>query len=143
MIIPDVNVLVYAEIDAFTQHRAARSWWEAVLSGEERVGLTSVAVFGFLRITTNRRVFADPLHVDDAIARVRRWLEQPPVTYVIPGTRHLELALGLLSRLGTAANLTTDVQLAAHAFEHGAEVHSSDTDFRRFDGLRWVDPIAG
>lgn len=39
-------------------------------------------------------------------------------------------------------NLTTDVHLAAHAIEAGGEVHSNDTDFARFQGLRWVNPLS-
>jgi toxin-antitoxin system PIN domain toxin len=141
VIVPDVNLLLYAELDAFAQHGAAREWWEALLNGEQRVGIASVVVFGFVRISTNRRVFTDPLPVDDAIARVRRWLEQRNVTFLVPGTRHLDTAFRLLEQLGTATNLTTDVQLAAHAIEHGGEVHSNDSDFGRFDGLRWVNPL--
>ena len=142
MIVPDVNLLLYAEVDAFAQHVSARRWWEDLLGGSRQVGLASVAVFGFLRIATNRRVFMEPMAVDDAIARVRRWLEQPNVSFLVPGTRHFEIAFRLLGELGTGANLTTDVQLAAHALEHAGEVHSNDRDFARFDGLRWLDPLA-
>ena len=56
MIVPDVNLLLYAEIEAFESHGAARRWWEAALRGERAVGLSAVAVFGFIRIATNRRV---------------------------------------------------------------------------------------
>jgi len=142
VIVPDVNLLLYAEIDAFPQHRAARRWWEDALAGDRTVGLASVAVFGFIRIGTHRRVFDEPLAVTDALQRVRRWLAQPNVTFLVPGIRHLDIAFTLLGGLGTAANLTTDVQLAAHAIEHGGELHSNDRDFARFEGLRWFDPLA-
>lgn len=141
MIVPDVNMLLYAEIDAFPHHRAAKEWWEGLLNGERRVGLAAASIFGFLRISTNRRVFEEPLAIKDAIARVQRWLEQPNASFLVPGTRYLSTAFGLLESLGTASNLTTDVQLAAHAIEHGGEVHSNDVDFGRFDGLRWVNPL--
>ena len=38
-------------------------------------------------------------------------------------------------------DLTGDAHLAALAIEHGAELCSRDTDFSRFDGLRWSDPL--
>jgi predicted nucleic acid-binding protein len=53
----------------------------------------------------------------------------------------LELAFGLLKNLGTGGNLTTDVQIAAHALEHNGEVYSNDQDFGRLDGVRWVNPL--
>jgi uncharacterized protein len=142
MIVPDVNLLLYAEIDAHPLHASARSWWEETLNGDRQVGLPSVCIFGFLRISTNRHVFTQPLSAHKAIERVQRWLERESVTFLVPGSRHLELAFGLLEALGTGANLTTDVQIAAHALEHQAEVYSNDRDFARFKGLRWVNPLS-
>jgi toxin-antitoxin system PIN domain toxin len=143
VIVVDVNLLLYAEVDAYPMHAPARQWWEDLLNGDRAVGLASVVVFGFLRISTNRKVFDSPLPIADAIDRVRRWFEQPSVTYLPTEARHLEIAFSLLEGLGTAGNITTDVQIAAHALEHRGEVHSNDSDFGRFEGLRWVNPLAG
>ena len=66
---------------------------------------------------------------------------QPNVELLVPGSNHLSIALDLLREIGTAGNLTTDVQLAAYAVEHGAEMHSHDTDFARFPDLTWVNPL--
>ena len=49
--------------------------------------------------------------VTDALDRVRGWLAQPNVTFLVPGPRYLDIAFGLLESLGTGMNLTTDVQL--------------------------------
>lgn len=141
MIVPDLNLLLYAEIAAFPEHAAARRWWETALRGSEDVALTMLTVFGFLRIATNPKVFDPPLAVDDAINRVEAWLEQPSVQMLLPGPRHLEIAFRLLRDLGAAGNLTTDAQLAAFAIEHNATLYSNDTDFRRFSGLRWHNPL--
>jgi toxin-antitoxin system PIN domain toxin len=141
VIVPDLNLLLYAEIAAFPEHAAARRWWEATLRGSEDVALTMLTVFGFLRISTNPKVFDPPLAVDDAINRVEAWLEQPSVQMLLPGPRHLEIAFRLLRDLGAAGNLTTDAQLAAFAIEHNATLYSNDTDFRRFNGLRWHNPL--
>lgn len=70
------------------------------------------------------------------------WLGQPNVSHLIPGSRHLEIAFSLLDTVGTGGNLTTDVQLAALAFEYDADMYSNDTDFARFPGLRWFNPLA-
>jgi toxin-antitoxin system PIN domain toxin len=133
---------LYAEIDAYPWHAPARRWWEGVLNGERAVGIAPVCLFGFLRVSTNRRVFTEPLGVDDAIGRVQRWFQQENVTYLIPGSEHLETSFRLLRQLGSGGNLTTDVQIAAHAMERNGEVHSNDTDFGRFEGLRWVNPLS-
>ena len=141
MIIPDVNLLLYAEIDANRLHPRARRWWEEALNGERQVGLAPVCVFGFLRLGTSRRVFTEPLGVDAAVARVEAWLARPNVTSLVPGRAHVDIALRLMRQVGTGANLTTDVQIAAYAIELNCEVHSNDGDFGRFEGLRWVNPL--
>ena len=141
MIVPDVNLLLYAEIDAYPEHRKARRWWETALGGDRPVGIPAVSLFGFLRLATNRRIFREPLSMQDAIHRSRAWLGRSSVTFLVPGPRHLDVAFALLRRLGTGSNLTTDVQLAAHAIENQGELHSNDADFSRFEGLRWVNPI--
>jgi len=141
MIIPDVNLLLYAHVDTFEQHERARPWWEALLGGAAEVGVPGPALFGFVRISTNPRIFDPPMSVDIALGHIELWLAQPNVRCPAPGPRHLEIAFRLLRHLGTAANLTTDVQLAAFAIEHQGEVHSNDGDFNRFPELRWRNPL--
>lgn len=143
MIVPDINLLLYATVSGFPQHEPAKTWLEDVLNGTTPLGLTPPAIFGFIRIGTNGRILASPMSVAAATGRIRDWLELPHVRVVPPGPRHLEIAFGLLEAAGTGADLTTDVQLAAAAIELDAELHSNDTDFGRFEGLRWVDPLRG
>lgn len=141
MILPDVNLLLYANVTAFPQHAQARTWWEGLLNGRRQVGLCAPALFGFVRLATNPRVLDRPWPVDSVLARVDEWLSEPAVLFVQPGPRHLEIAFALLREAGVAASLTTDAQLAALAIEHQGEVHSNDADFGRFPGLRWVNPL--
>ncbi|MCI0570171.1 MAG: type II toxin-antitoxin system VapC family toxin [Myxococcaceae bacterium] len=141
MIVPDVNLLLYASIRGFAEHARARRWWEEALNGDVEIGLAAPALFGFIRLSTNPRVFDAPMPVEQAVERVKEWLERPHVRLLLPGARHLEIAFRLLSELGSAGNLTTDVQLAALAMEHQAELHSNDSDFSRFPGLRWTNPL--
>jgi toxin-antitoxin system PIN domain toxin len=141
VIVPDVNLLLYAVISGFPQHPRARAWWEKTINSHTRVGLTQPALFGFLRIATNARILQSPLAVKDAIDYVQDWIAQPNVDLLTPGPKHLNIALGLLQDTGTAGNLTTDVQLAAYAIEHQGEMHSNDTDFARFPNLKWINPL--
>ena len=142
MIIPDVNLLVYAVFDGYPLHAPARDWLNDALSGTEEVGLTAPALFGFVRLGTSARVHERPLSVTEASGYVHEWLDRPQVRFLAPGPEHVRLTLSLLERLGTGANLTTDAQLAAYAIEFGGTIHSNDSDFGRFAGLRWVNPLA-
>jgi toxin-antitoxin system PIN domain toxin len=143
LIVPDVNLLLYAHVNAFPEHARARRWWEGLLNGSREVGIASPVLFGFLRISTSLRVLHPPMSVPDAVSRAESWLSRPHVHFVVPGPRHLDVAFDLLRRAGAGGDLTTDVQLAALAIELHGEVHSNDGDFGRFPGLRWVNPIGG
>lgn len=142
MIVPDINLLVHTYNSESRVHAAARAWWEALLNGTRPVGLCWVTILGFIRVATHRQILARPLPPDAACARVRAWLTCPYVSILHSGERHVEILFGLLERLGTGGNLTTDAHLAALCIEHQAELHSTDADFSRFPGLRWKNPVA-
>jgi toxin-antitoxin system PIN domain toxin len=141
VIIPDINLLLYAYDASSPFHPKAAGWWQDCLSGTEPVGLLHVVTFGFVRIATNARAFANPMTPTEAAGHVRSWLEQPPVQVLAPGPDHVRDTLELLEKLGTAGNLVSDAQMAALALDHDAVLHTADTDFVRFPGLRWFNPI--
>jgi toxin-antitoxin system PIN domain toxin len=141
MIVPDVNLLLYAYDTLSPFHARAVAWWQSCLTGDEPVGLAHVVMFGFMRVSTSPRAFHRPLAASEAAGHVRSWLEEPVVQVLVPGPAHAGHVLNLLGQLGTAGNLVTDAQIAALAIEHDAVVHTSDADFTRFPGLRWQNPI--
>ena len=141
MILPDVNLLVYAyNVDA-QRHGAARTWWEELMNGSEPVGLPWAVICGFVRLMTHPSVLLTPLAPEPALQHVRTWLERSVVTVLEPGPSHLEIFTRLLHGLGVAGDLTTDAHLAAIAIEHQCVLHSNDSDFARFPGLRWHNPL--
>jgi toxin-antitoxin system PIN domain toxin len=141
VILPDVNLLVHAYNRESPRHAAARAWLENRLNATEPVGLAWVVLLGFIRLTTSRQILRHPWRPVDACGVVREWLGRPYVSPLHPGDRHAEILFDLLADVGAAGNLTTDAHLAALAIEHQAELHSTDTDFARFSGLRWVNPL--
>lgn len=143
MIIPDINLLLYAYDSTSPFHAKAAGWWQACLSGTEAVGLASVVIFGFVRIGTSPRAFEHPMSPAEAAGHVRSWLAQPPVELLEPGPKHIEQVLKLLEELGTAGNLVSDAQMAAISMEYDAVIYTADTDFMRFPNLRWHNPITG
>jgi toxin-antitoxin system PIN domain toxin len=142
MIIPDANLLIYAVNEDTAHHRKAKSWLEAALSGPETVGLSWHVVLAFLRLTTRPSLFQHPLSLETAFVLIQEWLDQPAVIVIHPGPRHARILRDLLLPLGTGGNLTSDAHLAALAVEQGAELCSSDSDFARFPGLKWKNPLA-
>jgi toxin-antitoxin system PIN domain toxin len=143
MILPDVNVLVHAHNADSRVHARARRWWDECLAGSEGIGLAWATLLGFIRLTTNRKVVASPLPVGEVAARIASWLELPHVHVAHPSDLHFVRLRAEFERLGTAGNLTTDAHLAVLAMERGYVLYTTDADFARFPGLRWINPCAG
>ncbi len=141
MILPDLSVLIHAHNLDSPLHSRAIEWWDQALSGDELVVLPWAVILGFVRLTTNRSVFASPLEVDDAVTRVEEWLARPNVRVLNPSERHFSILSNQLRAVGAAGNLTTDAHLASLAIEHDCTVYTTDADFARFPGLRWKHPL--
>lgn len=141
MILPDANLLLYAHDSTSPFHAKAKRWWEACLNGRQLVALCPVVLFAFVRIGTHPKAYNRPMTVKAATGHVQGWLQRRNTRFVAMEEADFSLAMELLARAGTGGNLTTDAQIAAVALRLHATVHSADTDFRRFPGLKLVDPI--
>ena len=142
MIVVDANILIYAVNEDAPLNRKAKLWLQSVISGPATVGLPWNVLLAFLRLTTRPSFFRRPLSVEIALDLISSWLDQPSVTVVHAGPEHLRILRDLLMPTGSGGNLTSDAHLAALAIEHGAELCSSDSDFARFRGLKWINPLA-
>jgi toxin-antitoxin system PIN domain toxin len=141
VILVDANLLVYAHVASVPQHDAARTWLDERINGPAPVGLPWPSLLAFLRLVTNPRVFERPEPVASAWGQVEAWLDRPSVWIPQPTDHHRATLGRLLQRQGTGGNLVPDAHLAALAIEHGLVLCSTDGDFARFPGLRWVNPL--
>ncbi|MFI5009989.1 MAG: type II toxin-antitoxin system VapC family toxin [Solirubrobacterales bacterium] len=140
MILLDANILIYASIESFPQHEACRAWLEDSFARPVKVGLPWPSLLGFVRIVTNPRILNPPTSTHAAWKRVEEWLEQPNAWIPAPTDRH-RTTLATLLRDDVHGDLIPDAHMAALALEHGLTVCSTDTDFARFAGVRWQNPL--
>jgi toxin-antitoxin system PIN domain toxin len=142
LILVDANLLVYAHVSSLSQHLAARDWLDERLQGPGRVGIPWPSLLAFLLLVTNPRVFGRPETMSDAWGQAAAWLSCETVWLPQPTPQHAEVLRKLLLTPGVHANLVPDAHLAALAIEHGLTLCSADGDFARFNGLRWLNPLA-
>ena len=137
----DANLLLYSVDQDSRHHVRCAEWVSSAFGGQRRIALPWQTIGAFLRIATHPRVFARPLSVEDAWAAIEQWIAAP-VCWVPAATAHTARILGdLVRRTDARGNLVTDAQLAALAIEHSLSVVSLDSDFARFPGLRWINPL--
>ena len=126
MIIPDINVLLYTYDRDSPFHDSARRWWESLLGGSERVGISWIVASGFVRLATSPTIVVRTISVESAIDIVEDWFTYPNVSPLNPGERHLSLFRQALQSVGGGRNRVTDAHLAALAIGYDAELHTND-----------------
>jgi len=131
---------MYAVHAQFEAHADAKAWLDDRLNGTDSVGLPWGALLAFVRLSASARVLSRPIRLRDATAVVGAWLELP-VTWTPQPTEHHAPTFTALLAGESKADLVPDAHLAAIAIEHGLTLCSTDRDFARFDGLRWIDPL--
>ena len=141
MILPDVNVLVYAHRRDTEDHQRFRAWLERTINAEESFGLAELVLSGFICVVTHPRVFKMPSAVADAMEFCEQLRSPANCVPVNPGPRHCEIFCRLCRDAGARGNLVPDAYLAALAIESGCEWVTADRDFGRFSGLRWRHPL--
>ena len=142
MILPDVNVLIYAFRADFAQHAVCRRWLIDVVSGDARFGLSPTTLAAVVRITTNPRAFKEPSAIEEAFGFCEDLLNQPHCQIVEPGERHWDIFQRLCIASDTKGPRVSDAWFAALAIEWGCEWITLDRDYARFPGLTWRGPIA-
>lgn len=143
MILPDVNVLIYAFRKDMPQHAESRRWLVGVVEGDTPFGVSPAALSALVRITTNPRAYKVPSAVDEAFGFCEDLLGQPHCHVVEPGERHWAVFRRLCVETDTRGARVTDAWFAALAIESGCEWITFDRDFARFPGLKWRVPTAG
>ena len=141
MILPDVNVLIYAFRADNDHHAVCRAWLEAVVSGDARFGIAPPVLSAVVRITTDRRIY-EPKPGGGGVPLLRHASRAASLSDVEPGERHWDLFRRLCLETNTQGSRVTDAWFAALAIEWGCEWVTMDCDYARFPGLRWATPAA-
>lgn len=143
MLLPDVNVLVYAFRPDAADHEHYRAWLDGMVNGESRYACSDLVLSGFVRIVTHPRIFRAPSPMSEALTFAATVRDQPTCHPIFPGAQHWSIFTRLCQQAGVKGNLVPDAFFAALAIESGCEWVSADGDFARFPGLRWRHPLGG
>ncbi|WP_017203775.1 TA system VapC family ribonuclease toxin [Microbacterium algeriense] len=140
MIVPDVNILVYAFRADSAEHPTYGPWLNEALA-HESIGVSDTILSGFVRIVTHPRITTAPAPIDAAMAFTRSLLAAPRTQWLTTGPPAWDRfdALAASDR-GIRGNLVPDAYIAAVTLANGARLATRDRGFARFPDLRWFDP---
>jgi uncharacterized protein len=143
VILPDVNVLLYAFREEQPDHVRYRDWLRANLGGSEPVGLSLHVLAGFVRVVTHPGIFEPPTPLAEALDFVRAVREAPASVSVEPSDRCARIFEDVCRQSRVKGAQVSDAYLAAMAIDGGCELVTADRGFARFPGLRWRHPFDG
>lgn len=141
MILPDVNILIYAHRADAPDHAAYRKWLEDEINSDQAFGLSELVLSAFLRIVTHPRIFDPPSEMAVAMAFANQIRHRPNCVLIRPSSRHWSIFANLCAVANVKGNLVPDAYLAALAIDLGSEWITTDRDFSRFPGLNWRHPF--
>lgn len=141
MILPDVNILLYAHNEADERFERASKWFQRLMTGDENACFCSETVYGFVRISTNHRAGPRPVSLERAFSVVDSWLTAPNALFLEPSLDHYERLRQVAVAADAKGPLFTDAVLATYAMTHNATIATTDRDFRLFEGLKWINPL--
>ncbi|MGH3919087.1 MAG: type II toxin-antitoxin system VapC family toxin [Pseudonocardiaceae bacterium] len=142
MLLPDVNVLVYAFRPDAADHQQYRAWLDGTVNGDSSYACSDLVLSSFVRVVTHPRIFREPSRLAETLTFARAVRNQPVCRPVSPGGQHWSIFTRLCQQAGAKGNLVPDAFLAALAIESGCEWVTTDRDFARFPGLRWRHPLS-
>lgn len=139
MLMPDVNVLVYAHRDDEEVHDAYADWLKRLVDGAEPFSLSVLVAVGFVRVVTNQRIYKDPTPLPVALAAIDQLVSHHGCRIATPGPSHLRIFARLCRSVDARGPMVADAQHAALAIAEGCTWVTRDRDFGRFEpaGLRW------
>ena len=140
MILPDVNVLIYAFRMDSPYHGVCKPWLETVANGDAQFGVSLLALSAVARIVTNPRVFREPSAIEEVFAFSDSLTSRPNCEIVTPGARHWAILKRLCLEAKARGPLVSDAWFAALAIERGCTWITYDRDYTRFPGLDWREP---
>ena len=141
MLLPDVNVLVYAHRAEAPEHERYAESLTHLARGPELFALSELGASGFVRIVTNPKIWGDPTSTEDALLFVQRLRERSNARLLTHGPGSWEIFARVCREARARGNLVADAYHAALALEHGCELVTADADFARFAGLRHRHPL--
>jgi len=142
VLLPDVNVLIYAHRVESPEHARYAEWLRRLARGPEPFALSELGASGFVRIVTNPKIWDEPTATEDALTFIESLRRRSNARLLTHGPGSWDVFAQLCVAARARGKLVADAYHAALAIEHGCELVTADGDFARFAGLRYSHPLA-
>lgn len=138
----DANIFIYASDGDSEFHERARAFLNDAAKKTEPIFLCWEVIHAYLRITTNKTVYQQPLNYDIAYKRMHAFINLAHVQMLSASAESFSL-LGVYGRqMKLSGRLITDAVIASQLAANGiSRIYSNDSDFKKFDFLKVTNPL--
>jgi uncharacterized protein len=138
----DTNILLHAHWGNSPWHERADQCLTSQAESGAAWAIPWPCLHEFLAIATHPRIHKPPTSLDHALEQVAWWLEAPTLTLLGASAGYWSVLRRVLERSRVSGPRVHDAHIAALCLHHGVpEIWTADRDFRRFKGLKVVDPL--
>ena len=143
MFVVDTNLLIYAAIREFMEHRRASKLLAEWGSATEPWFITWSIAYELMRVVTHRAALSRPLTFADAWNFIASLQSSSSLGILVETERHAAVVHDLaLEYPRISGNRLHDLHIAALMREHGVvEIRTADTGFHEFKFLRVINPL--
>jgi len=138
----DSSILVYAHRGDSSFHQPAAACLATQAEALSPWAIPWPCVHEFLGVVTHSRIYAPPTPLSVAIKQVEAWLEAPSLVLLGEASGYWGALRAVLEQSQVSGPRVHDARIAALCLHHGvSEIWTADRDFRRFRGLKIVNPV--
>lgn len=143
MVAIDTNILVYAHRADSSWHLKARSFLEAILQGNQTIGIPYHCLVEFYGIITHPRIFKIPTAGTDALRQCENLLRAPAISILTESGESFLSLSQVLAKSRVVGAAVHDARVASVCIENGVKkIYTLDRDFSRFTPLKSENPLA-
>jgi toxin-antitoxin system PIN domain toxin len=139
----DANVLIYASNTDAAEHGRALDIVNGMISGPSLSVVFWPVLMAYLRISTHPRILSSPLTTDQAQLAVEQLIAAPSIRVVGEGSSFWPSLRSIRVGAPIRGNDIMDAAIVALMMSYGVStIYTRDRGFRRFDGIRVLDPFS-
>lgn len=141
----DTNVFVYAHFPEYAEHEKVRLFLERFARSGETFHIGWQVFYEYVRVVTHPKILKAPLTAKEAVEGMQHYLNSTQCRVLTETDSHHDILREVLTYLPSArGNFIHDCHYAALLKEHGVEeIVTTDSDFKKFDFLKVINPVLG
>ncbi len=141
----DTNIFLYAHYSDYAEHKVVSSFLQDQIKQCRSFYLGWQVVYEYLRIVTHPLLLKKPISAKQGAEDMQVYIDDPRCVMLQETRDHLRTYFEIIRTIPHAqSSFVHDIHYATLLKEHAVdEILTCDTDFKKFDFLKVINPLVG